>query len=343
MFPRHYKLKEPAVSMLEPLNPLLETGEIRGEAINPKIYKRVEKLKLMRLGEADEETQDRTIRVVDKKSAASMSLLFPGLGQMYMGKKAIGLAFSFSSVMLVTIYMFLSGIWRISVFSQSLVPSYDFQILLITPIAVAVLSAISVHMAFGLFPELKLAQLITANRKSNLHWLALIFPGYGQLLNGQPKKGVIFSSLAVLGLFASASLFVAYSLNWYEYIEEHGVRYVEHAIIVLAVLIVIAGISYIVSVFDAVVVRQFPYLKRPPINRLKRFFGITKNPNDKIRYRKTSLKFVTASLLLVFLASLYLIKAPICNEFYSEKSKEVRIAFHEKGMVILPRILQVLF
>jgi len=135
------------------LKPLEDTSTltINADPVNPRVARRVKRLKRLRREVTGEDSSGKTIRVGDKKSAASLSLLFPGLGQIYMGQTAIGAAFVFSSISLFLSYLFLSGILRISVFSTELIPSYNYHIMLISPIAMAILSGISIHMSVGLF------------------------------------------------------------------------------------------------------------------------------------------------------------------------------------------------
>jgi TM2 domain-containing membrane protein YozV len=334
---RFGKTKERAITDLEPLvEPSPET--LQGVAVSQKLSERVDQLKALREGLGEEARQDRTIRLGDQKSAASLSLLFPGLGQIYMKQRAIGSAFALSNIVLVLIYLFFGGIFSPSFFDQKLISSYDFRLFLIIPLAIAVLSGISIHMAFGLFPELKLAQLITANRKNKLYWLNLIFPGYGQLLNGQPKKGVFFSSMGVLGLFYMISIFFTYSMNWYEYLEQYGIQYLERGLLFMSMVFVLSLLTYIVSNFDAYVVRRYPYLKRPVINRLKRFLGIRRSPNDRTVYRRTSLKFVLASMILVFFVCLFILSTPY-RYFYEEKLETISRTLKDKGMKLVPALI----
>jgi TM2 domain-containing membrane protein YozV len=270
--------------------------------------KRAGKLKKLWEEKAEESSIGRTIRLPDKKSATSLSLLFPGLGQVYMGQKAIGMAFMLSAFGLMALYLFLSGILNIKIFSNELIPAYDFHILLIAPIAMAILSGISIHMAFGLFPELKLTQLITANRKREYYLLSIMFPGYGQLLNVQPKKGIFFSSLSILGVFSFAGIYFTYFVNWYEYTGALGTLYVETALIVMSVVAILSLFFYIVSIFDAFTVRRHPYLKRPPVRRFFQSLGF-KSERDKAVFRRSNYAFVAISFLC-FLSLSVLVSQP---------------------------------
>lgn len=316
-----------------------DRARIKHKTLPPGILGRIKKLKRLREEKSEVSVAERTIRLGDKKSAASLSLLFPGLGQVYMGQKAFGLSFIFSNVVLTLMYLFLSGILRISVFTPELVPAYDFHVLLIAPLAIVLLSAISIHMAFGLFPELQLARLITANKKNRLYWMALLFPGYGQLLNGQPKKGIAFSSLCILAVFSGIAMFFTYSINWYEYAEEVGVRYLEIALIIMSIIVVVGIFAYLLSIFDAFVVKRNPYLKRPLLKRLGRAFGIGLSPNDKAPIRKTSLKFASISIVLLFFLSLFMLK-PGYRTFYGDKIDTAKAMFMKKNMKVIPSILE---
>lgn len=321
------------------LKPFAEADDVAKKFIPGKIFGRVQKLRRLRMRPGEESPMDKTIRLGDKRSAASLSLLFPGLGQVYMGQRAFGLTFMISNLAIFAVYLFLSGILRISVFSNSLVPSYDFHVLLIAPLAIAVLSGISIHMAFDLFPELKLAQLISANRKNRLYWLSYFFPGYGQLLNGQPKKSAVFCSLWLLGIFSAASIFFAYSINWYEYTEELGINFVEKSLLILAAFVVIGFASYFVGIFDTFVVRNNPYLKRPVSKRIKRFLGMQGSSRDRTPHRRTSLKFVLVSLAL-FSILLVRMARPSYRTFYGEYLNKATVTLDAKGMKFVPGLLK---
>lgn len=318
------------------LEPIVSSEE--SVPVDPGILARIEDIRKAREERSVRERTDRTIRVSNTRSAASLSLMFPGLGQIYMKQTAIGAAFIVANSMLLVAYLFMGGIFALSFFDPVLPTSYDFRMLLLVPVVFALLSAVSIHMAFRLSPELKIAKLIAAN-KDNPYWVSFLIPGYGQLLNGQTIKSIIFSTMGILGVLSALSLYFTYSINWYDYVSGFGIEYVEKGVMILFSIAVASVFSYVVSVFDAYTVRKYPHLKRPLLKRLRKYFISEQQVKDLTPKRETNLGFVAVSLMFIFFMG-FTLAGGSHRTFYAEKLDSTVATLKDRGMVMIPSYLE---
>jgi TM2 domain-containing membrane protein YozV len=97
---------------------------------------------------------------------------------------------------------------------------------------------------------------------------SLLFPGWGQYLNGQPVKGSIFASLSVIGYFALLS--APLTLIAWPFLETSGSRDIIEGIFAAGLFVALfVPFIWIFGCYDALKVSRDDYLKEPFFERVK--------------------------------------------------------------------------
>jgi TM2 domain-containing membrane protein YozV len=85
---------------------------------------------------------------------------------------------------------------------------------------------------------------------------SMIVPGWGQLVNGQPGKAVVFLLGYLSGLYALVLLMFTPLLKLLAVVDTRGVLTTQVNAVSVGVLVV-AGIAWLLSVYDAMLVAGF--------------------------------------------------------------------------------------
>jgi len=163
-----------------------------------------------------------------------------------------------------------------------------------------------------------------------------VFPGWGQFLNGQPLKGSIYASLAVLGVFSLAAL-AATLLAWPS-LEPSDARFVVEGIFAVSLLAApIFPPVWALSVHDAFKVSGDEIKKEPLWERIKAAY-----------YRGRTQGFVRGvfphfrlTLLLVLVLALLLmaVRYSFAKGFYLDWLKQLSAYLSSQGMTIVPELI----
>lgn len=276
--------------------------------------------------------------------AFSLSLLFWGAGQIYNRQRKLGLLFI---LLMLNFYLFF-GI--IVLHWQSL--STFFKAIYVTPFHVFVAS--SILYACGLFAWLlgadhayhRAAKIRTRPFQGVSNPLmpalcSLLVPGWGQVLNGQAKKGGFFLMFAMAGLLAiPAILTIPHVWPSIETAEQR--LFLESMLTVAFVLVPLFIIMWIVSIFDALKVSLEEIKKEPlrkrveyAINRI-RMHGFLRGMIPQAK-----MTLILGLTLTFFIAFGYFL---FPKNFYSNQLVTLQTRSSQNQMVILPdlisRILQ---
>lgn len=165
---------------------------------------------------------------------------------------------------------------------------------------------------------------------------SIVFPGWGQYLNGQPVKGSIYSALGVLGIFSFLAL-IATFLTW-PYLEPSDARFIVEGI--FAVSLFAAPIFppvWALSVHDAFKVSSDELKKEPLLERIKAAYYRGRSQGwvrGVFPHFKLTLMLV---LFLVFFA--IVVRYSFARGFYIEELKLVRSYLSSQGMTIIPELI----
>ncbi len=165
---------------------------------------------------------------------------------------------------------------------------------------------------------------------------SLLFPGWGQFLNGQPLKGAVFSALTVFALFAAVSI-PATLLLW-PALEASNVRtLVESIFTVAAFYAPLIPLLWLFSAYDALKVSVDELKKEPLWERIK----AANNRRRTQGWVQGVFPQIRSTLLLVLcLAVLLLIISHILPaRFYADLLTAVSSSLRRQGMTVLPEII----
>ncbi|OGW41990.1 MAG: hypothetical protein A2010_02665 [Nitrospirae bacterium GWD2_57_9] len=165
---------------------------------------------------------------------------------------------------------------------------------------------------------------------------SLLFPGWGQFLNGQPVKGSFFSTVAVFGLFAAVTIPV--TLLFWPSLDSSDTRFIVEAIFAVTVLYApLIAFLWLFSGYDALKV-SLDELKKEPLweriksaNNRRRTQGLVRGVFPQIR---------STLVLMVFLIVLALIiSRTFPAGFYTGLLRAVSTGLRRQDMAILPELI----
>ena len=165
---------------------------------------------------------------------------------------------------------------------------------------------------------------------------SLVFPGWGQFLNGQPFKGSIYTSLALLGIFSLVTL-VATLLAW-PYLEPSDARFAVEGIFTVSLFAApVFPPVWALSVHDAFKVSSDELKKEPVWERIKASY-----------YRGRSQGWVrgvfphfrlTLLLVLVLVLVAMAVRYSFAKGFYIDWLKQIGSYLSSQGMTIVPELI----
>lgn len=165
---------------------------------------------------------------------------------------------------------------------------------------------------------------------------SLLLPGWGQFLNGQPKKGVCFLALTAVG-FSAAALSLLITLQWPVLKAGAGGAFWEKVLAGLLASVPFFILMDVISVHDALKVSLDPYKREPlrkrfkyALNRVRiKGFGGTLIPRMELNL----LLILTLAFLLTVSYS-YFPKA-----YYLHSLSNLQVQLEKKEMTFIPRML----
>lgn len=278
---------------------------------------------------------------VDRSPAMAFSLSFLcwGGGQIYNRQYALGTLFI---ILMANFYVDMS---LVGIYWDSMMTSFKG-----TPIYPLALISSGIFYILGLlFWIFNAYQAYRHASKSNgdtfqgVHssflpfFCSLLIPGWGQFLNGQPKKGLCFLIFALVGLFIAVPFLLLVPVFWSSIGKYNERLLVEKGLIMAVALLPFIAVMWLVSLHDALKVSLDPVKKEPigkrveyAINRF-RMNGFTRS------VLPTGKRILMLSLFLVFLLTLCYQYFP--TQQYTYLLKNLQIQLSQQGMVFVPRQL----
>ncbi len=165
---------------------------------------------------------------------------------------------------------------------------------------------------------------------------SFFFPGWGQFLNGQPRKGTFYLALALAGFVAFPSLFVIPSL--WRYLEPSTARnIIEWILVVSAGSVPFILLLWLVCFYDAL---------RIGVDEVKRENWWRRMIYARNRIRMQGLGSVLPQLKITFLFSLLLAIFLIVGyyffpkEYYADRIERIHAVTMKRNMVVIPKLLE---
>jgi TM2 domain-containing membrane protein YozV len=165
---------------------------------------------------------------------------------------------------------------------------------------------------------------------------SLLFPGWGQFLNGQPVKGSIFTGFSVISLFSIVTLPLVY-LTW-PYLEPSDTRSIIEVIFSCTILFTpIIPFLWIFSTYDALKVSLDEYRKEPLWERIKAANN-RRRTQGLVRGVFPQIKGTTALGLLLTLLVL-IARDYFPASYYHEVLASTQLLLKNRGMTLLPELV----
>lgn len=279
----------------------------------------------------------------DAARGASLSLFLWGGGQLYNGQRAI------ANWLLLLQVLFLGVIAVGAIFWSRLAGWLDWYFRLDTT-GPALLALLFVWGAAGWIwgtlqayretdrrsPE----RFAGKEREGVAAICSLAVPGWGQYLNGQPRKGATFQALVLLEGLAWLTLLAAYS--GFENLQRPENRAViEQTLLWAAAAIPLLAFARVLSAYDAFKVARYPGLRQNLLLRIK--FAWTRYRTGMARQvpgAKRRIRALVLILLLVLADLVAIFYGP--RSFYTDQADWLARHLRGKGMVQVPALLDAL-
>lgn len=269
--------------------------------------------------------------------AATLSLFFWGLGQLYNKQYQKGILFFLFMVLGASIFYFILNLW-------DQLPWANLVIFL--SLAGISLMAILIWL-YQILDAYRVAERKQGGEFSgieNAFWAAtasFLIPGWGQLANGQPKKAIFFLLFHFLRCWLVGLLWLT-PFVWQRLAEGSERIFFEKFLLGTALPIPLIIFCWLLSISDAIKIAQHPGKREPLIKRIRYAWNRwrIKLPEVKIRKSRKRRIFLLV-LLLLTLAAAYLssIYFPT-RQFYLSKMVDLEQELAGAGFVIIPEYLR---
>ncbi len=271
--------------------------------------------------------------------AFSLSLMLWGGGQLYNRQRALGLLFV---LLMVNFYLILGLVivyWESIITFLKAVPITHFEaivacgIFYLSGLIFWIINALQAHhqassTGTGAFEGVKNPLLPL--------FCSLLVPGWGQVLNGQPKKGGFFLIFTLAGFFALPAL-VLIPRIWSS-LETFSERFLLEWVLVFALaLCPLVFLMWLLGIYDALKVGLDPLKKEPLRKRIKYAINrlrIKGWARGFLPQAKRTLMLVLLLTLSVTLSYYYL---PEKNYVVMLQSLETRL--YQQKMILLPYLI----
>lgn len=162
-------------------------------------------------------------------------------------------------------------------------------------------------------------------------------PGWGQYLNGQPRKGAIFQALFLLEGIAWITLLAAYTE--FETLQRPENRaFLETLLLGAAAALPLPTFARLLSTYDAFRVARYPGLRQPLWHRMK--FALTRDRTRAGWWIPSLKRWIQALVLILLLvAADFLASFFDWRAFYAGQAASLAHHLRGKGMVEIPAAL----
>jgi TM2 domain-containing membrane protein YozV len=269
--------------------------------------------------------------------AATLSLFFWGLGQLYNKQYRKGILFFLFMVLGASIFYFILNRWDQLPWANLVIFSSltGLSLLAILVWLYQILEAYRVanRKQSGGFPGIDNAFLAAT--------ASFLIPGWGQLANGQPKKAVFFMFFHFLRCWLVGLIWLT-PFVWQRLTEGPERVFFEKFLLGTALAIPLIVFCWLLSISDAIKIAQHPGKREPLIKRIKYAWNRWRIKLPKVKVKKSRKRRIfLLVLLLLSLAAAYLssIYFPT-QQFYLSKMIKLEQELTRAGFVIIPEYLR---
>ncbi len=269
--------------------------------------------------------------------SATLSLFFWGLGQMYNKQYRKGILLFLLMVLGASIFYFILNLW-------DQIPWANLVIFL--SLAGIALLAILVWL-YQILEAYRVAERKQGGEFSGIEkpFLAatasFLIPGWGQLVNGQPKKAVFFLLFHFLRCWLVGLLWLT-PFVWQRLTEGPERIFFEKFLLGTAISIPLIIFCWLLSISDAIKLAQHPGKREPLIKRIKYAWNRwrIKLPKVKVRRSQKQRIFLLILLLLTLAAAYFSSIYFPTRQFYLSKMISLEQELARAGFEIIPEYLR---
>ena len=164
-----------------------------------------------------------------------------------------------------------------------------------------------------------------------------LIPGWGQILNGQFKKGILYLFTFFSGIFCLTFIISATAL-WPSIDLELERSAFETALLVILILAIIVSLLWLINIFDAIIVAFEPVKKEPIRKRLR--YSINRLKSRKNQMEIWQRMKVTVFLILLLTLSVAISYNLFPKEYYYNSLISLSRDLNKNGMKVLPAFIQ---
>ena len=272
-------------------------------------------------------------------TAFSLSLFLWGAGQIYNGQGKLGFLFL---LLMANFYTVLGMMWfywdiLLSFLAKTQITPFDIFVASGIFYLCGWIACFTIALHAYYTAAKGRSDSIKAEGRSILPPLcSFVIPGWGQILNGQSKKGILFLLLTISGLLAIPILITAPRL--WPVLESAAERLVAEKLLMSALLVsLIFPLIWMIGIYDAGRVSFDPDKKEGLWNRMKyavnrlRMKGWARGVLPRL---ETTLMLI---LLLTFLLTYSYYYFP--KRFYTDRLELMQTALSDQGMVLIPNFI----
>lgn len=167
--------------------------------------------------------------------------------------------------------------------------------------------------------------------------LSIFIPGWGQFMNGQPKKGILYLFTFFIGLIAMTFILLTPTL-WASLSLEYERSIFETLLIGAVILVLLASLLWLINVFDAIIIAADPVKKESIRRRLRYSINRIKSRRSQIEIKqRLKVSFFLTLLLTLSIAISYNL---FPKAYYYDTFITLSNHLKKNGMHILPVLIQ---
>ena len=273
-------------------------------------------------------------------TAYTLSILFWGGGQFYIGQKAKGEGFLFTMLLVCAAFILVFDFWTPLIqFLRSQDISYAKAFLFAEFLLFCVLIYWTYNAGDAYHAAANARRTPFTGVKSHVSpfLCSLLVPGWGQFLNGQPVKGSIFMGFSVLSLFSLLSI-TSTMLVW-TYLGSSDARFIVEEIFAISVLFApLIPLIWIYGSFDALRVSLDDLKKESISARIKAAYNRTRYRgllDGAFPHIKST---ITLGLVLTIMVAIsYYYYFP--KEYYIKQIEHLQATMQKQGMTLVPNMI----
>lgn len=272
--------------------------------------------------------------------AATLSTFLWGSGQIYNNNLRMGLFLLFAMFAAATSFYLILTNWH-AIFGN--LKTFGFSPMNIIFIFFSLYTLIGFIWFFNIINAYLQADRTRRNPFSGIDYpflsaiLSIFIPGWGQFMNGQPKKGILYLFTFFLGLIAMTFIILTPTL-WASLSLEYERPIFETLLIGAVILVLLASLLWLINIFDAIVIATDPVKKESIRRRLRYSINRIKSRRSQIEI-KQRLK-VSFFLMLLLTLSIAISYNLFPKTYYYDTFITLSRDLKKNGMQILPVLIQ---